>query len=67
LVTHGGTMDVLWRHATQSSLETPRAAKLANASINRIKVGETDWHLIDWGDVAHLEDFGIANTGFFNE
>ena len=66
LVTHGGTMDVLWRHATQSSLETPRVAKLANASINRIKVGETDWQLIDWGDIAHLEDFGTANAGFFN-
>jgi probable phosphoglycerate mutase len=65
LVTHGGTMDVLWRHATQSPLETPRTAKLANASINRIKVGAVDWKLIDWGDVAHLEGFTNANTGFF--
>lgn len=65
LVTHGGTMDVLWRHATQSSLESPRVAKLANASINRIFVGETDWQLIEWGDVAHLEGFGNNNTGFF--
>jgi|TARA_B110000503_G_C7120460_1_gene402259 probable phosphoglycerate mutase len=65
LVTHGGTMDVLWRHATQSPLETPRVAKLANASINRIYVGETTWQLIEWGDVAHLGGFTNANTGFF--
>jgi probable phosphoglycerate mutase len=65
VVTHGGTMDVLWRHATQTSLETPRVATLANASINRIRVNEKDWQLIEWGDVTHLEGITTAQPGFF--
>lgn len=65
VVTHGGTMDVLWRHATQTPLHTPRTAKLANASVNRIKVLPERWQLIDWGDVTHLEGMLDPGTGLF--
>lgn len=67
VVTHGGTMDVLWRHATQSSLETPRVAKLANASINRVSISDSGWRLINWGDVSHLEGLNHGNTGFLGQ
>lgn len=59
VVSHGGAMDIIWRHAKQASLQAPREAELLNASINRIKVLPQRWEIIEWGNVTHLVD----NTG----
>ena len=56
VVSHGGAMDIIWRHARQASLQAPREAELLNASINRIKVMPERWEIIEWGNVAHLAD-----------
>ncbi len=56
VVSHGGAMDIIWRHARQTSLQAPREAELLNASINRIKVMSQRWEIIEWGNVAHLAD-----------
>ena len=55
VVSHGGAMDIIWRHATQVSLRVPREAPLLNASLNRLSVSKEGWKLINWGDVRHLE------------
>ena len=54
VVSHGGAMDIIWRHAKQASLQAPREAELLNASINRLKVLPERWEIIEWGNVAHL-------------
>jgi probable phosphoglycerate mutase len=60
VVSHGGAMDIIWRHATQVSLRVPREAPLLNASLNRLSVSKDGWKLINWGDVRHLEH-GASN------
>ncbi len=54
VVSHGGAMDIIWRHANQVSLQVPRQAPLLNASLNRLKVSPQGWSVIRWGDVDHL-------------
>jgi len=54
VVSHGGAMDIIWRHAKQASLQAPREAELLNASINRLKIMPARWEIIEWGNVAHL-------------
>jgi probable phosphoglycerate mutase len=54
VVSHGGAMDIMWRHANQVSLQVPRQAPLLNASLNRLKVSPQGWSVIRWGDVDHL-------------
>lgn len=56
VVSHGGAMDIIWRHANQVSLQVPRQAPLLNASLNRLKVSPQGWSVIRWGDVDHLAD-----------
>jgi probable phosphoglycerate mutase len=54
VVSHGGAMDIIWRHAKQASIQAPREAELLNASINRIRVFPARWEIIEWGNVTHL-------------
>ena len=54
VVSHGGAMDIIWRHANQVSLQAPRQAPLLNASLNRLNVSPQGWSVIRWGDVDHL-------------
>ncbi|HBI82822.1 histidine phosphatase family protein [Orrella sp. NBD-18] len=54
VVSHGGAMDIIWRHASQVDLRAARQTPMQNASINRIEVSPNGWRIIDWGDVSHL-------------
>ena len=54
VVSHGGAMDIVWRHANQVSLQAQRQAPLLNASLNRLNVSPQGWSVIRWGDVDHL-------------
>lgn len=54
-ITHGGVLDIIWRHATGVSLDAHRPVPLLNASINRIGIEGRQWQVLDWGDVSHLE------------
>lgn len=56
VVSHGGAMDIIWRHASQVSLQVDRKAPLLNASLNRLSVSPESWKILSWGDVAHLEN-----------
>jgi len=53
-VTHGGVLDIIWRHASGVGLELPRQTMLLNASINRVGVEPRRWQVLEWGDVAHI-------------
>ncbi len=54
LVTHGGALDVLYRHATGLALDAPRTFTLLNASLNEFHVRDGRWTVVHWGDVEHL-------------
>ena len=62
IVTHGGTLDAMYRLAASLALDAPRTWPLLNSSINTIQIEAGVWHLRTWGDVAHLpaaeDDFG---------
>ena len=54
VVTHGGVLDCLRRHATGLALDAHRTYTLLNASLNTFSVAGSMWALVDWGDVSHL-------------
>ncbi len=57
VVTHGGVLDVLYRHASGLPLHGARTAPLPNAGFNCLVYGVGGrWSLPLWGDVTHLQD-----------
>ncbi|MBS1162274.1 MAG: phosphoglycerate mutase, partial [Burkholderiaceae bacterium] len=57
VVTHGGVLDVIYRNARALAWDAPREHLMLNASINRLQAQPEPLRLqiIDWADVAHLE------------
>jgi probable phosphoglycerate mutase len=55
VVAHGGVLDLLYRAATQQSLQAPRSWVLGNAVINRLLWTPQGLTLVGWGDDAHLQ------------
>ena len=57
VVTHGGVLDVAYRAARGLSWDAPREHLMLNASINHLSAQGSPLALsiLDWGDVAHLE------------
>lgn len=56
LVTHGGVLDVLYRHANGLSIEAGRTWRIENASINRFLWSPDSFSMVGWADNAHLEE-----------
>lgn len=55
VVTHGGTLDVLYRAATGLGLQSPRTWQIGNATINRVLwTPEGGLKLVGWDDAMHL-------------
>ncbi|HWA36966.1 MAG TPA: histidine phosphatase family protein [Burkholderiales bacterium] len=52
--THGGVLEILYRHATSRGLSTPRDFEIPNAALNRFEHGAGAWQIHCWADVAHL-------------
>jgi probable phosphoglycerate mutase len=52
--THGGVLEVLYRHATKRGLSTPRDFEIPNAALNRFDHDAGAWQVQCWADVAHL-------------
>jgi len=57
VVTHGGVLDVVYRNARALGWDAPRDHLMLNASINRLQAqsGPLRLQIVDWADVAHLE------------
>ncbi|MCM5572423.1 histidine phosphatase family protein [Burkholderiaceae bacterium FT117] len=55
-VAHGGVLDCAFRIAAGLPLDAPRGHDLLNASLNRIAFDGEGFRLVDWADVAHLEE-----------
>jgi probable phosphoglycerate mutase len=52
--THGGVLEILYRHATKRGLSTPRDFEIPNAAVNRLEHGGDAWKVHCWADVSHL-------------
>ena len=52
--THGGVLEILYRHATRRGLSTPRDFEIPNAALNRLEHGAGAWTVSCWADVSHL-------------
>jgi 2,3-bisphosphoglycerate-dependent phosphoglycerate mutase len=54
VVTHGGVLGVMHRHANGAAADSKRDYSLHNASINRLLYAKGRWLIEAWGDVTHL-------------
>ena len=54
LVTHGGVLDMVWRHARGETLDGPRRCEIPNAGLNRVRFEAGRFHIDGWADVEHL-------------
>ncbi len=52
--THGGILEMLYRHATGRGISTPRDFEIPNAALNRLEHGPAGWRVLVWADIAHL-------------
>lgn len=48
VVTHGGVLDVLYRHATGRGMESARDFTIPNASLNWFEHAASGWRLLAW-------------------
>jgi probable phosphoglycerate mutase len=57
LVTHGGVLDVIYRHARALAWDAPRDHLMLNAGINRLQAETQPLRLrvVSWADVSHLD------------
>ncbi|MGQ5523613.1 histidine phosphatase family protein [Chitinimonas sp. PSY-7] len=55
IVAHGGVLDCAYRAAHGMALSEPRKYPLHNASINRMRFTANQFHIEQWGDIAHLD------------
>ena len=54
VMTHGGVLDIIWRHAQGTPLADKRRTPMYNVSINRVNVDDRGWEILGWGDVSHM-------------
>ncbi len=52
--THGGVLEMIYRHATGRGLSSARDFEIPNAAINRIEIGAQGWRVSIWADISHL-------------
>jgi probable phosphoglycerate mutase len=52
--SHGGVLEILYRHATGRGLSTPRDFEIPNAALNRLEHAGGAWQVQRWADVEHL-------------
>jgi probable phosphoglycerate mutase len=63
LVSHGGTLDMMYRIASKQALSSERVASVPNASLNWITHSKTNgWEVKKWADTRHLEGPALENV-----
>jgi probable phosphoglycerate mutase len=61
LVSHGGALDMMYRIASNQTLDSEKAVTVPNASLNWISHNEVTWNVDEWADTSHLEDLALDN------
>ena len=63
LVSHGGTLDMMYRIASKQALSAERVASVPNASLNWITHSASNgWAVKQWSDTRHLEGPALENV-----
>ena len=62
VITHGGVLGALYRHAMRLPLDAPRSWTMHNASVNVIRIDAGGWTLERWGDVSHLDEQSLDDA-----
>lgn len=52
--THGGVLEMVYRHATARGLSTPRDFEIPNAALNRLEADASGWRVTQWAEIGHL-------------
>ncbi len=55
VVTHGGVLAMLYRHARSMPLQAPRDFPLHNTGVNRFRHRLGVWQMQSWGELGHLD------------
>jgi probable phosphoglycerate mutase len=53
--THGGVLEMAYRHAKRLGLASKRDFEIPNAALNRIEIVGDDYDVLAWADRAHLD------------
>ena len=61
IVSHGGALDMMYRIASNQTLDSEKAVTVPNASLNWISHDGVEWKVDDWADTSHLEDLALDN------
>jgi len=56
VVTHGGVLGMVYRHAMRIGLEMPRTFGIPNAGFNRLRIEGGRWTVEAWAETAHLPE-----------
>lgn len=56
IFTHGGVLDMAYRHAKRLGLASKRDFEIPNAALNRIEIASDGWNVLAWAERAHLEE-----------
>ncbi|HBK44512.1 MULTISPECIES: histidine phosphatase family protein [unclassified Polynucleobacter] len=63
VVSHGGTLDMMYRIASKQSLSAQRIVSVPNASLNWISHEEASgWTVEQWADTRHLKGPALENV-----
>jgi probable phosphoglycerate mutase len=60
-VSHGGSLDMIYRIVTQQALDAERVAVVPNTSLSWIAHDGNAWSIEHWGDTSHLKDKALGN------
>ena len=61
LVSHGGTLDMMYRLASNQPLEAQKVVAVPNASLNWISHDGHHWKVDSWANTDHLEKSALDN------
>jgi probable phosphoglycerate mutase len=61
VVSHGGTLDMMYRLASNQALDAERAISVPNASLNWISHDGSSWKVDRWADTSHLDTLALDN------
>ncbi|MEY3224829.1 MAG: hypothetical protein RL565_1019 [Pseudomonadota bacterium] len=63
IVSHGGTLDMMYRIASRQALSAERIASVPNASLNWLTHSQDiGWAVGQWADTRHLEGPALENV-----
>lgn len=61
IVSHGGSLDMMYRMASNQALDAQRVIAVPNASLNWISYDGSTWKVDHWADTSHLDGLSLDN------